>query len=326
VKVFITGATGFVGSHLAQALVNAGYEVRALARTSSNIRLLQSLGIEVAKGDITDAAAVERAVRNCQLVYHVAAITSQARASKKEYYAVNAHGTDNVARAAIKAGVQRFVYVSTAGVYGTIKSPPVDEDTQPKPNSHYRASKLLGETIVLSQQKKDGLPAVIVRIASVIGPRSTSWLGLMRSVTRARFRILGTGQNHIHMGYVSDIVDGIRLCAEVKGIDGRLYLVAGNEALTVKELITVMAQELGVSVTPGSRFAGPFAAFHHVAQTAYGCFGVELPYAHRYELFLTDNIFDLSRARQELNYKPQVSTGDGLRRTIHWYREKGYLA
>ncbi len=151
-RVLVTGATGFVGSHLAEALVNQGHEIRALVRQSGDTSLLKKLGVEVAYGDITDAAAVEGAIRGCQYVYHLAAKTARSGVSKKEYYAVNVEGTENVARAAIKANVERLVYGSSAGVYGTTTRTPVDENTKPNPNSYYRESKLLGEKVMLAYQ------------------------------------------------------------------------------------------------------------------------------------------------------------------------------
>jgi len=126
-KVLVTGATGFVGGHLAETLVGAGYEVKVLARPSSDMSLLKKLNVEIVQGDITDVAAVERAVSGCRHVYHLAAKTSHGRLSRKQYDMVNVKGTDNVARAAMKANVERLVYCSSGGIYGMIQSPPADE-------------------------------------------------------------------------------------------------------------------------------------------------------------------------------------------------------
>lgn len=324
-RVLITGATGFVGSHLTEKLVNEGYEVRALARQSSDTSLLKNLNVEIVYGDITNVAAVEKAVTGCQQVYHLAAKTSQARLPKNQFYAINVKGAENVACSAMKANVERLVYVSTGGIYGTIKNPPVDEDTKPSPNSLYRESKLLGEQVVLAHRKKEGLPVVISRISNVFGPGSTNWLGLFQAIAAKRFRIIGAGENHTHMGYITDVVDGLRRCGEIRGIEGEAYLIAGKEPIKLKQLVEIIAQELGINNSRGRRPAGPFRAFSYLAQLVYRCFSVELPHSHRYELFLADNVFDISKAQNELGYCPKVSLREGIQQTIRWYRENGYI-
>jgi nucleoside-diphosphate-sugar epimerase len=325
-KVLVTGATGFVGSHLTETLVGAGYELRVLARPTSDMSVFKNLDVEIVQGDITDAAAVERAVSGCRHVYHLAAKTSHTRVSQNQYYLVNVKGTDIVARAAVKANVDRLIYCSSGGVYGTITSPPVDEKTKPNPNSLYSESKLLGEDVALDYQKKHGLPIVIARITSVFGPRSvTNWLGLVKAINTKGFRIIGTGDNHFHVGYISDIVDGIRRCGEVQGIEGECYLIAGKEPVKVKQLVAMIAHELGISDPHARLPAGPFRVFSSLSEAMFRRFGVEVPPGQRYRLFLTDNVFDISKAQKELGYYPRVSTREGIQQMVKWYREQGYL-
>ena len=326
-KILVTGATGFVGGHLAESLVRAGYEVKALARSASDTSMLEGFGIEIVRGDIADSAAVEQAIKGCRVVYHLAAKASHARMSSKQYHVVNVQGTDNVARASIKAGVERLVYCSSGGVYGTIKSPPVDEDTNPHPNSFYRASKLLGEHAVRAYQEKKGLPVVIARIASVMGPRSISnWLGLFRAIATRRLRIIGMGQNHCHPGYISDIVDGMRRCGERRGVEGQCYVIAGKEPVTITQLVGMIAQALDIPAPRARLPIAPFRAFHQLAQAVYRRFDVELPHSGRYELFLSDTMFSTSKAQRELGYCPTLSASEAIDRTAQWYREHGFLA
>jgi nucleoside-diphosphate-sugar epimerase len=325
-KVCVTGASGFVGSHLAEALVREGYAVKAIAQASSDISLLEKLDVEIFRGDIADGAAVEKAVGGCSHVYHLAAKTSRARAAWRDYDRVNVLGAETVARAALKAGVERVVFCSSAGVYGAIRRPPVDEHTKPSPNSHYRRSKLLGEQVLMDYYKKERVPVVIARIGSVFGPRSLNWLGLFQSIASGRFRLKGKGENHVHLGYVSDIVRGLRLCGEKPGIDGECFLIAGTAPISLRDWVDMIAEELGIAGRPASVTALPYRAFHVLAQLVYQRLGVELPYAHRAEFFLTDNIFDISKARRDLGYAPSVSTAEGTRWSIQWCREKGYMA
>lgn len=324
-KVLVTGATGFVGSHLTESLVKDGYEVRILARQSSDTSLAEKLGVEIVRGDITDVEAVEKAVRGCQHVYHLAAQMLKPGTSKKVYFTVNIEGTKNLASAVLKSNVERLVYTSSAGVYGIIKKPPVTENSPTNPSSAYRESKWLGEEVIRSAFQKEGLPVAIVRLPGVFGPGSLSLLGLTQIIASKRFRIIGTGENHDHLGYVSDVVDGLRRCAQTKGIEGECYLIAGKEAVKVKDLVEMIARELGIENPIASLPVAPYRAFNALGEAVYKRFGLELPRVHRYALFLADKILDLSKAEKELGYVPKVSVQEGIKQTVQWYREKGYV-
>ncbi len=324
-KVLITGASGFVGSHLSEALAHQGYTIKVLVRRSSDVTLLKSLGIEIAYGDITDAAAVKNAVQGCRYVYHLAAKRARHKLSREQYLAINVMGTENVARAALQASVDRLVYGSGTGIYGFIKRAPIFEHTESKPDSFYHESKSLGEKVLLGYHKEEGLPVVVARLGNLIGPGSFDCLDLCRALATKRFRIIGRGANHAHLAYVSDVVDGLQRCCEVGGIDGETYLITGGEATKVTDLVDMIAQELGIHRRFGRLPASPFRAFKSLAEGVYRRFGFELPYAHRYNLFLVNKIFDISKAKTELCYCPKITTREGIHRTIHWYREKGYL-
>ena len=325
-KVLVTGATGFVGSHLSERLTQERYEVRALVRESSDVSLLKSLGIEIVYGDILDIDSVQKAVSGCEIVYHLAARTSRhSSASNQDDYAINVEGTKRVVNAALEAGVGRLVYGSSVGVYGFIKSPPVDEQTTPNPNSYYRDSKLKGEVVVLSQWKNEGLPAVIARISSVYGPRSLNWLGLFQALARRRFRMLGSGENHRDMVYVSDVVEGIKLCGVKKGIEGETYIISGKEPKTLNQLVYMIAEELGVNIPSIRSPEFPFRAWYDFATFIYMHSGFELPRAHTYELFLEDRVLNITKAQKELGYDPKVSVREGIQQAVRWYRENGYI-
>lgn len=324
-KLLLTGATGFIGSHLAEALVHSGCEVRALVRTSSDSALLERLNVEIIRGNLTDIPAVQNAVKNCRHVYHLAAQRTENGSSKKQYFGTNTESTANLARAAVAARVERFVYVSSTGVYGVLKQGTANENIKLRPNTYYRESKVLAEKIVLSSYRNEGLPAVIARVSGVMGPRSSSWLGLFRAIATGRFRSIDTGERHSHIGYVTDIVNGLRRCAETRGIEGECYLITGKEPIKTKDLLGLIGEELGRDNRQADVPAAPFSALIGAAQVLYKWLGYELPYAHRYEFFIKDNVFDISKAEKELGYHPEVSVREAIRRTIEWYREQGYL-
>jgi nucleoside-diphosphate-sugar epimerase len=325
-KVLVTGATGFIGGRLAQSLIKAGHEVSGLARATSDTSLLKELDMKIIHGDIRDAGAMEKAARDCDCIYHLAAKTTKDRLSKKQYYSHNVEGTKNVARAALDAGVGRLVYASTIGVYGTVRNLSIDENTEPNPDSYYRETKLEAEKEIVRLHRESGLPSVVARFGSVFGPGSCSWLDVCRKIGKGNFRIIGTGENYDHLVYVEDLVEGVRRCGEATGIEGMTYIITGPEPAKLKQVLQMIAEELEIdSGGPHKLPATPFRLYQQLCRFAYQCFGTQLPRAHYYDLFLMDCIYITSKARDELAYFPNVPLKEGFRRLLTWYRQKGYL-
>jgi dihydroflavonol-4-reductase len=325
VKTLVTGATGFIGSHLVEALVHEGRHVRVLARPSSQTSFLEALGVEVVRGDLLDPASVAEAIRGCQLVYHLAARSSSAGGGKEHIYATNVQGAACVAQAALNAGVERLVYGSSGGIYGAVQYAPITESTKPNPDSYYRASKLRGEETLLALHARHGLPVVIARIASVYGPGSSNWLGLFQVIAAGRFRLIGAGKNQIHLAYISDIVRGLQRCGDVAGIEGEAYLLPGKEPIELRRLAALIAQVVGRKGEQPQAPLWPLRLLYGFARMLYHGLGVEAPYAHRYELFVKNTVFDGAKAQRELDYTPMVSLQDGIPRALAWYREHGHL-
>jgi len=320
-KVLVTGATGFVGSHLTKSLVEDEIDVRAFVRPTSDVTQLESLGVEIVRGDLLDPDSAARAVDGCQRVYHMAAQMLADGVSRRQYFSINADGTRNIVRACSKIDLDRMVYASSAGVYGVIERPPVNEDSKLNLSSAYRESKWLGEQAVHQELTEKGLPAVIARLPGLMGPGSMNWLGLARAIGTDRFRIIGKGDNHDHVANVSDVVDGLRLCGETPGIDGQCYLIASKDAVTVNQIVEIIARELGVKTPQTHLPIALYRIFNGLGEVVYKTFGVELPGIHRYAIFLANKILDISKAERDLGFKPKVSFDEGMRQSIDWYRE-----
>ena len=324
-RVLVTGATGFVGSHLTRSLVDDGFDVRALVRPTSDVSELEKLGVEIVRGELRDPDSVASAVRDCQRVFHMAAQMWETFISKRRYFEINVDGARNVARACSVNGVERMVHASSAGVYGVIVDPPVNEDSPLDPSSGYRESKWLAEQAVHQELTDKGQSVVIARLPGLMGPGSMNWLGLARAIATDRFRIIGNGENHDHVAYVSDVVDAVRLCAETPGVDGQSYLIASEEAVTVNQIIEVIARELGVSVPHTHLPLAPYKLFNRLGELIYQASGVEIPGFYRYTMFVADKILDISKAQRELGFQPRVTFDEGMRQSIAWYRDKNLL-
>lgn len=324
-KILVTGGTGFVGSHLINSLVKDGFDIRALVRPSSDITALEELDIEIVRGNLLDPETTDRVVHGCQRVYHMAGEMLAAGVSKRRYFSINVDGTKNIARACARIDLDRMVYASSAGVYGVIKKPPVNEESNINPSSAYRESKWLGEQAIHQELTEKGLPTVIARLPGLMGPGSMNWLGLIRAIATDHFRIIGKGDNHDHVAYISDVVNGLRLCGETPGIDGQSYLIAGKKAVTVNQIVAIIAHELGVRLPQTHLPIAPFRIFNGLGESLYKNFGVELPGIHRYAIFLADKILDISKAEHDLGFEPKVSFDEGIRHSINWYRETNLI-
>ena len=319
-SVLVTGATGFIGPHLVQRLVGAGERVAALVRPETDASRLLALGVEVFRGDVRDPVAVGRAAAGRRIVYHLARALRGSAA--RALAAVNGEGTANIARAAAAAGVGRIVFAGSASVYGhVVPGVVLTEDSPPKPGSAYGRSKLLGERALFGE---GAAPAVIARIPAVLGPGAHAWRATFASVGSRRFRMIGAGDNRLHLVDVADVVDGLLLCGATPAIEGRIYNLGAGQPITLREMVQLIARELGVE-GGGPRVlpAAPFRLYHRVSGLMSRAAGIELPRAAGVAFLLTDRVLDISRARRELGYAPRMEPSEAIRRTAEWLRQRG---
>jgi dihydroflavonol-4-reductase len=328
-RALVTGATGFTGGHLARHLAARGDQVRALVRDGSAAaarRELTDAGIRLIEGDVRDRESLERACAGIDVVYHIAAIYRQAGLRDAEYRAVNADAVRTVFMAAATGGVRRVVHCSTVGVHGDVEHPPANEDAPLRPGDIYQQTKLEGERAAHDVGASTGVEAVIARPTGIYGPGDRRLLKLFRGVARRRFITLGSGRIFYHLTYIDDLVAGFRLCGEVPAAAGRTYILAGGEVTTLDELIRLIADEAGVP-RPRLRLpVWPFWIAGAACEAVCAPLGLEPPiYRRRVDFFTKSRAFDISRARAELGYEPQVSLREGIRKTLEWYRRAGWL-
>jgi nucleoside-diphosphate-sugar epimerase len=328
-RVLVTGATGFTGGHLARYLASLGHQVWALVRAATpdaTRQQLASAGVELVDGDLKDRLSLERACAGVEVVYHIAAIYRQAGLPDAEYRAVNAEAVRTVVQAAATGGVQRVVHCSTVGVHGDVERPPANEDAPLRPGDIYQATKLEGEVAAREAGRDAKIEVVVARPTGIYGPGDRRLLKLFRGVARRRFVILGSGRIFYHLTYIDDLVKGFRLCGEVPAAAGRTYILAGGEVTTLDELIGLIAEEAHVP-RPRLRLpVWPFWMAGAACEALCAPLGIEPPiYRRRVDFFTKSRAFDISRARAELGYAPQVALRDGIRRTLEWYRKAGWV-
>ena len=325
-RVLVTGATGFTGSHLARALVSGGHTVRALVRDAKRASASLPANAELVGGDLRDPAALARAVAGVDVAFNLAAVYRTAGISSDTYRAVNATAVRQIVEAASATGVRRVVHCSTVGVHGDVEHPPANEEAPLRPGDIYQLTKLEGERLAREAGQRLGIEVTIVRPSGIYGPGDRRLLKLFRGVARRRFPILGSGEIYYHLTYIDDLVEGFRLCGEHPAAANRTYILAGPEVTTLNELVGLIADTAGVPAPTRHLPVWPIWMAGALLEAVCVPFGLEPPiYRRRVEFFTKSRAFDISRARSEIGYGPHIGLREGIRRTLDWYRDHGWL-
>ncbi len=317
-KVLITGAGGFIGSHLVDSQLEQGHDVRAL---DLHLDLLQHQSanphLKAIRGDITDENTVKQAVDGIDVVYHLASAHLDVSLSDDHYRRVNVGATLSLLDAACQAGVKRFVHCSSVGVIGDVETPPADETTDCHPTNIYERTKLEGEREALAYCRRTNFPVVVMRPAWVYGPRCPRTSKLMRTISKGRFFFFGDGRNMRHPVYISDAVKGLELCASAEGVNSEVFIIAGEHAVPVVELVKVTSDELGVH-SPKLHLPIPLGLLAgYFLEVAFNLIGKQPPFSRRsVDFFLKHNAYSIEKARRMLCYQPQVDLCTGMQRTI----------
>jgi nucleoside-diphosphate-sugar epimerase len=323
-KVLVTGASGFTGSHLANALVQRGYDVYGFVRPTSNVSTL-SPKITLLQGDLTSQASVDRAVQGMDIVYHIAATYRDSGVSQQTYYDVNVMGTRHVIAACLAHKVNRMVHCSTVGVHGHIENPPANEHSPFNPGDEYQRTKLEAEKWV-AQSIQDGLPATIFRPAGIFGPGDKRFLKLFRTIKNRTFIMFGSGEVLYHLIYIDDLVQGIILCGEKPEALGKIYIIAGKQAVTLNELSNSVARVLGVQ-KPKWRI--PFWVLWQASvlcEDVCKPLGLKPPlFRRRADFFRKSRSFDTSKIQKDLGFQPKINLEEGLHQTATWYKANNLI-
>jgi nucleoside-diphosphate-sugar epimerase len=331
-QVLVTGGAGFLGQHLVRVLRARGVQVRVLIRPGSRTantttQALQSMGAELAWGNILDPAVLQPALRDVTGVFHLAGRLFVPGIAACEYEQLHIQGTRNLLAACAEAGsVRAIVHCSTTGVVGPTGPAPADEDTPLRPSNIYEATKAAGEQLALDMADRHKLSLVVARPALIYGPGDVHLLSWFRAIDRGYYRVVGRGDNLLHPIYVGDVVDGLLRCAQIPKASGQVYHLVGAQALPIRELAQAIARALSRSLPPGqipvSAALGLAALFEMIP----GPSPASLPLTRSRVRFMTERrAYSGARARDELGFVPQVDLETGLQRTVAWYRSEGLL-
>ena len=316
----VSGATGFVGWHVAKKLRERGVAVRALSRSHA----ITELDVETVRGDLRDLTSLERACEGCSHVFHVAADYRLWTAEPAEMYASNVEGTRNMMKAARKADVERVVYCSTVGAVGMRKGLIADEDSPvsvDEMKGHYKRSKFLAEQVA-TEAAKEGVPVVVVNPTTPVGDhdfKPTPTGKVIADFLAGRIpAYIDTGLNYVD---VEDVAEGHLLAAE-KGRVGERYIL-GSENLTLKQMLDRLAAQSG-------RKAPTIEIPYFIAYAAAYCSTAVAEATGRHPAIALDGVryanirmwVSQAKAERELGYRP-VAVDDALRRAVEWFGGRG---
>ena len=336
--VLVTGASGFIGSHLVDSLCADGIQVRSLVLEDAPRDFLKDSESEVIVGDLRDRASLMAACQGCDEVYHLAAISRHdANVPDGEYWAVNVEGTRNLLETARENHVQRLLFTATIEAVGMSKDgAALTEETPQHPRNIYGETKLQAENLVRQFQRDTGFETVVVRPPMTYGPRELIlYTRLFNIIRKGFYPLIGSGKALSEFCYVKNQVRGIRLAME-KGRPGEVYFISDDESYTIEHIIRSIAAEMGVKVrTPhipipiawciglGLEILSKILPFYpfRIPQTG------RPPFSRKTVEWTSQSCLycDISKAKNELGYTPEYSLEEGIRETIEWYRKEGVM-
>jgi NAD dependent epimerase/dehydratase len=307
--VLVTGAGGFIGSHLTEALARAGAEVRAFVRYNSRgdhgwLEVADpdvSQEIEVFRGDLGNPEAVAGGMAGREVVFHLGALIPIPYSYRhpREFVTANVEGTLNVVEAARREEPARIVHTSTSEVYGTAQTVPIDEEHPLHPQSPYAASKVGADQIALSFQRSFGTPVVVARPFNTYGPRQSARAVIPTIVTQALARDvveLGATDPTRDFLFVEDTVRGMMRCAEAKGVEGEVINLGTGIEISIGELAERVLRQLGKEL--------PVALDQDRLRPA--------------DSEVERLVAGTTKAKRLLGWEPEVDLDEGLRQTIEW--------
>jgi len=332
-KVLVTGATGFIGSHLVEALAGRGYSVRCLVRPSSDLRWIETLlspskvtdfpgvsSVELFYGDCQDIKSLRGAVEDCDYVFHLAGLTKTVE--EDDFFAVNVKGTENIVNALVERGgiLKRFIFLSSLAAVGpSPNGTPVTESTEPRPVSFYGKSKLEAECVVYGA--RDKIPVTIIRPPAVYGPRDRDFYLLFKMIKRGIFPYWG--KITYSLVYVDDLINGILFSMMKESAVGKTYFISDSNIYTNEDIASEIAgiferslTKLRIPKAVMPLFAGISEKFNK---------GGIINRDKIRELHHPCWTCDSTLAAKELGYKTTVTLKEGIKWTADWYRINRWL-
>lgn len=325
-KSLVTGGTGFIGSHLVEALLERGDEVRCLVRKKNDLKWLKNLPVELVEGDCTQGISLRQVVQGVDLVFHSAGVTKAVH--EQTYFEGNAKGTENLIHACLETNPNpgKFIYLSSQAAAGPcLNGGRKKESDRCEPVSPYGRSKRRGEEYCL--EHKDQIPCVILRPSAVYGPRDRDVYAFFKILSRRIKPSFTHQEQHISLCYVQDIVQAALLASDAKKSDGEIFFLSDGHDYCLdkigdffEEAMEIRAYQVHI---PAWVISG-VASFSEFLSLISG----KPPLINKgkvEEMMQKNWLCDISKARALLGFEPQFSLAEGLKITYEWYRKENWL-
>lgn len=322
----VTGANGFVGSHLTEYLLKRGYQVRCLVRKTSNLRWLSGLDVQYHYADIRDKDSLKGAFEGCEYVFHVAGVTKGS--DRKLYFDANLIGTKNVVEVCLNENpkLKRLVFISSQAAVGpNPDEKPLDEKASPHPITPYGKSKLEAEEVVL--QYEDKIPITIIRPPAIYGPRDDELFFIFKLINWGIKPQIGWRDSLVSVCYIEDLVEGIILSAESPKSVGQIYFVADKGVYSWKKVTNIIAGALkkrAISVRFPKSLVFVLAYISELIAKISNRPTLITRYKAK-ELCQEYWICDISKAKADFGFQPKVNLEEGSKRTAEWYKQNNWL-
>ena len=329
-KVLVTGATGFIGSHLVKRLIDDGHYVRCLVRETSNLTELKKLtNTEFFWGDVTKKNSLKGVMEDIDVVYHLAALRGHDPPSKKafrRFRLVNVEGTRNILDECIGKNINRFIYISSTAVMGVVKVEKIDENTNPDPYTPYQVSKYEAEKLVKKYMQSYGIPAIIIRPSQIYGPGfKGDFLKMAKVINKHFFPKIGRGKNLSSALYIEDLIDALA-CLTDKGNIGDTYIISSERSYTMDEIYETLKKEVGKRcvymyvpkwlVLSGSYFIEKICLVSRKEP---------LVTLRNIQSLTTDKVFCIEKAKRDLLFQQRTSLDVGLKKTVQYFKEDNLI-
>lgn len=325
----ITGATGLLGSHIAERLRQRGEPVRALVRAGADTRWLDQLGgVEKAEGSLTDPQSLHAACRDVEVVYHAAARVGD-WGPWEDFVRVTVDGTRHLMEAALAAGARRFLHISSISAYGHVNGEGlVLDETAPIGRelykwAYYSRSKVMAEELLWEAHRTRGLPLTIVRPSWIYGERDRASVGrLVAAIGSGKAKLIGQGDNRLNLVYAGSVAEGAILAAQSEKAVGEAYNCSHDGAITQAGYQNKIAEVIGASpVTKSVPYSVAYRGGFLLELFGHALGRQSPPFITRYSVWLMGRrcFFECKKLGDQLGWAPAIDYDTGIRRAVEWH-------
>lgn len=324
-KVCVTGASGFIGSHLCRRLISDGFGVRGIDVDIRGSEGLRRAGVEVREVDLTGEIDGDAVLGGCDAVIHTAGVLGPSGLPYTVFHEVNVEGTKRIISAAMNRGITRIIHFSSVGILGSVTREPVTEEYPPNPGDGYERTKYEAEQWVMLQAA-DHAGINVIRPAWVYGPGDRRTHKLFKALKKRRFFFVGNGRGLQHPVYIDDLVAGTMCVLRSKDISGEVFHMGGPDILTIREMVEEICAVLTVPVPRVNLPYQPMRILGRFCELICGRAGLDpVLSVAKVDFFVKNRAYSIDKARKLVGYDPRILFREGIRKALNWYREHKWL-